>query len=97
MEEHSASELLRQFENYENVQRNIEKAFDCLGDKEARKFLIMFAWDEHHQVFLPFTSSLLKKTMLILYTTSLNYSSKLHSRWTPVDLNFAALTKTINY
>ena len=61
VEEHSASELLRQFENYENVQRNIEIAFDCLGDKEARKFLIMFAWDEHHQVFLPFTSGLFEE------------------------------------
>jgi hypothetical protein len=58
VEEHSANESLRVFENYENVQLNINIAYDCLEDKEARKFLIMFAWDQAHQAYLPFSSGL---------------------------------------
>lgn len=58
VEEHSANEPFRKSEDYKNVQHNIDIAFDCLGDKEARKFLIMFAWSEHNQVFLPFSSGL---------------------------------------
>jgi hypothetical protein len=58
VEEHSANEALRSFDNYENVQLNIDIAYDCLEDKEARKFLIMFAWDQVHKAYLPFSSGL---------------------------------------
>ena len=58
VEEHSANEPFRKSEDYKHVQYNIDIAFDCIGDKEARKFLIMFAWSEHNQVFLPFSSGL---------------------------------------
>ena len=58
VEEHSANEPFQKSEGYKHVQYNIDIAFDCLGDKEARKFLIMFAWSEHNQVFLPFSSGL---------------------------------------
>jgi hypothetical protein len=58
VEEHSANELFRNSDDYKHVQYNIDIAFNCLGDKEARKFLIMFAWSENNQVFLPFSSGL---------------------------------------
>lgn len=58
VDEHSANEPFQKSEDYKHVQYNIDIAFDCLGDKEARKFLIMFAWSEHNQVFLPFSSGL---------------------------------------
>ncbi len=58
VEEHSANESFRNSDDYKHVQYNIDIAFNCLGDKEARKFLIMFAWSENNQVFLPFSSGL---------------------------------------
>jgi hypothetical protein len=58
VEEHSDNESFRNSDDYKHVQYNFDIAFNCLGDKEARKFLIMFAWSEHNQVFLPFSSGL---------------------------------------